>query len=206
MARYGFVINLDTCSDHRDCMLACKNKTCSFLGSHYVDTMTAISSEKYPKSNSYTIPILCQHCTEPMCVPACPQGVFSKREDGIVTVGDTSVCGACENKPCVNACPFGVIDLDPTDGKVGKCDMCVDVVDKGEIPACSSVCSTGSIMFGDFDDPDSAVSQTLVAWEEAGCVHQLKAGNGKGGSVYYLLSRKEWRNMDNLYSPAWHNV
>ncbi|WP_175498321.1 4Fe-4S dicluster domain-containing protein [Desulfuromusa kysingii] len=160
----------------------------------------------YPNSNTYTIPVLCQHCNEPECVPACPHGVFTKREDGIVTVGDTTVCMSCDDKPCLKACPFGVIDLDPTDGRIGKCDMCVDLVDKGETPACAFGCWTGSILFGDFDDPDSVVSQTVAAWEETGYVHQLKAGNGKGGSVYYLLSRKQWENMDNLYSPAWHNA
>lgn len=204
MTRLGFVFNLDTCSDMRGCMIACKDKTNAFLGAHYMETMTNLSTE-YPKPNTYFIPTMCNHCEAPSCVPSCPKNIFTKRDDGIVAVGDTSACESCSDKPCIEACPYSRIFLDPVDGRVGKCDMCADLIDKGEIPACARRCLTQSILFGDFDDPESVVSQTIAAWEEAGCVYQLKPESGNGPAVYYLLSKKTWEDMDKLYSPAWQN-
>jgi Fe-S-cluster-containing dehydrogenase component len=204
MTRLGFVFNLDTCSDLRGCMIACKNQTRSFLGSHYMEVFTNMSAD-FPKPNTYFLPISCQHCERPSCVSACPEHVFTKRDDGIVAVGDTSVCKKCDSKPCIKACPYGQIDLDPKDGRVGKCDLCADLIDAGEVPKCVPGCITQSILFGDFDDPNSVVSQAVAAWSQHGYDHQLKPETGNGPSMHYLLSRKNWQDMDNLYSPAWHN-
>jgi molybdopterin-containing oxidoreductase family iron-sulfur binding subunit len=186
-------------------MMGCKQKTRSFLGSHYMETYTNMSLD-YPKPNTYFLPLNCQHCENPSCVAACPKGVFAKRGDGIVAVGDTELCASCEGKPCVAACPYGAIDLDPVDGKIGKCDLCADLIDKGELPACASgACLTNSIMFGDFDDPASIVAQAVEAWSAAEMAYQLKPESGNGPTNYYLLSKKTWEDMDKLYSPAWHN-
>lgn len=204
MTRLGFVFNLDTCSDLRGCMVSCKDKTNAFLGAHYIETLTNISMD-YPRPNTYFVPVLCNHCDKPSCVPACPHGVFAKRDDGIVTVADTSVCESCDSKACVEACPYDRIFLDPKDGRVGKCDMCVDLVDEGKAPACAARCITQSILFGDFDDPNSVVAQTIAAWGEVGYVHQLKPETGNGPAVYYLLSKKQWEDTEKLYSPAWQN-
>ncbi|RDB64491.1 4Fe-4S ferredoxin [Gordonibacter sp. 28C] len=204
MTRLGFVFNLDTCSDLRGCMIACKNKTHSFLGSHYMETFTNMSLD-FPNPNTYFVPVSCQHCEHPTCVSVCPENVFSKREDGIVAVGDTAVCAKCADKPCVEACPYHAIDLDPVDGKIGKCDLCADLIDQGEAPVCAAGCLTKSILFGDFDDPESVVAQTVAAWSAVGCDHQLKPETGNGPAMHYLLSKKTWEDMDRLYSPAWHN-
>jgi Fe-S-cluster-containing dehydrogenase component len=185
-------------------MIRCKEKTNSFLGSHYVEVMTAMSLD-YPNPNTYFVPLSCQHCEKPSCLAACPKEVFSKREDGIVAVGNTSACESCGDKPCIRACPYNAIDLDPKTGRIGKCDMCADRVDKGEVPACAVGCLTHSILFGDFDDPDSVVSQTVASWTEVGYDHQLKPETKNGPTHHYLLSKKDWQEMETFYSPAWHN-
>lgn len=204
MTRLGFVINLDTCLDQRGCMTLCKRVKNTPMGCYSTETFTYVGgSDKYPENHMYHIPIPCQHCANPTCVSACPYSVFGKRTDGIVTVGDTEKCKACQNKPCISACPYSVIDLDPVTGKASKCDFCVDLIDQGKAPACTTTCLTQSYKFGDLDDPDSEVSQIVKAWE--GYVHQLKPESGNGPSVYYLLSKKQWRDMEGLYSPAWHD-
>ena len=202
MTRLGVVINLETCKDQRGCMVACKREHNSFLGSHYVETFTAMD-ESFPRPNTYFIPILCQHCAHPSCVSACENEVFAKREDGIVTVGDTDACETCASKACVKACPYHAIDLDPLTGKIGKCDLCASRIDAGEAPACMLDCCSNSWFVGDLDDPESIVSQIVRDWGEH--AHQLKPETGNAPSVYYLLHTSEWRDMDNLYSPAWHN-
>lgn len=204
MTRYGLVFNLDTCSDHRSCMISCKAQNNSFLGSHPIETFTAMGGE-FPTPKTYFIPISCQHCNAPSCIPVCSKGVLSKRDDGIVVMGDTQLCETCDTKACVEACPYHAIDLDPTTGRIAKCDLCADVIDQGGTPACSRHCFTQSVYFGDIEDPDSVVSKTIAAWQEVGYVHQLKPETGNGPAVYYLLSKQEWRDTEGLYSPAWHN-
>ena len=203
MTRYGIVVNLETCCDLRSCMVACKREHASFLGSHYVDVRTSID-ESFPIPNSYFVPVLCQHCENPSCVRACASGVFSKREDGIVAVGDTSVCEACEDRRCVKSCPYGAIDLDTATGRIGKCDLCAARIDEGKAPACVGECLTNSWYFGDFDDPESIVSQIVESWGES--AHRLKPESGNNPSVYYLLHMKKWDDTNNLYSPAWRNA
>jgi len=183
-------------------MLACKREKNSFLGSHYIETFTAMS-DKFPNPNTYFIPILCQHCSNPSCVPACPKGVFTVRKDGIVAVGNTEVCKSCKDKPCVKACPYGAIDYDPVTGMIGKCDMCASLIDQGKTPACVNECLTNSLLFGDLDDPESTVSQLIASRSED--IHQLKPETGNKPNVYYILSKKEWKDCKDLYSPAWHN-
>ena len=47
---------------------------------------------EYPNSYFFYLPRLCNHCTKPACVEACPNGAMSKRrEDGIV-VRDEEAC------------------------------------------------------------------------------------------------------------------
>lgn len=202
MTRYGFVFNLDTCGDLRGCMLACKAKTKSFLGSHYTDTMTSTSG-KFPNPNTYFVPTRCQHCAKPACVDACPKNVLYRRDDGIVAVGDTASCETCENKACMEACVYDSIYLDRKTGRVGKCDMCADLIDAGDTPACAKICCSHSIFFGDFDDPASAVSQLTEAWGENGYVHKLLPENDP--AMHYLLSKHEWTGMEHLRSSAWHD-
>lgn len=202
MTRLGFVINLDSCADHRTCMMACKIKTDSFLGAHYIDTKTNQSLD-YPNPNTYFIPTLCNHCERPSCVAACSKDVLYKRSDGIVAMRNVEACESCESKACQKACPYKAIYIDPVSGHVGKCDMCADLIDQGKEPACVGACYLNSIYFGDFDDPQSVVAQILVSWD--GYVHRLEAGSNGGCSVYYMLSKKQWEGMEHLVSPSWKN-
>jgi Fe-S-cluster-containing dehydrogenase component len=201
MTKLGFLVNLEMCSDHRGCMISCKNAKNSPLGNYYIETFTAVD-DAFPDVTTYFIPVMCQHCENPSCVGVCGASVFTKLPNGAVAVGDTSVCATCEDKPCLDACPYHAISLDKTTGRVGKCDMCLDRLAEGKPPACMENCFCGAIMFGDMDDPESQISTMMGTF--APILHQLKPDSGNNPSVYYALSGKPWKaNMDGLYSPAW---
>ena len=202
MTRLGVVVNLDACCDHRGCMTACMRKNGSFPGAHFIETYTAMdTSGDIDNPGTYFIPIMCQHCDRPSCASACPHGVIRKRDDGLVVMGDTDPCVGCDGTPCLDACPYDAIEFDRKEHRPGKCDGCADLVDAGGMPECVPNCFMGAIAFGDMEDEASVVSQ--VVGQYGANAYRLKPETGNGPGVRYLLSRRPWRDMEGLYSPAW---
>jgi len=81
--------------------------------------------------------ILCQHCLDPQCMKACPNGAISKDADGVVRMNKT-LCVNCGM--CIAACPEAA-PLRDMDGEVVKCDLC------GGDPACMKACPTGALSY-----------------------------------------------------------
>jgi len=155
---------------------------------------------KYPSSRRVFLPILCNHCADPVCVKACPTGATTQREDGIVVI-DADKCVGC--RYCLISCPYQsrfYIDkirgyfgetLTPyeeisyqkhKEGVVEKCNFCVDRVDQGLEPACTQVCPTTCRHFGDLDDPNSEVSRLLRTRYS----FRLLPEQGTNPCVYYM--------------------
>jgi len=67
-------------------------------------------------------------------------------------------------------------------GVVEKCNLCVDIVEKGGQPACVQACPLRARIFGDFNDPDSEISR----WKISRPGFQLLKELGTEPSVYYL--------------------
>ena len=68
-------------------------------------------------------------------------------------------------------------------GTVEKCTFCYQRVDEGLLPACVDACPARARFFGDLNDPDSEVSQLLLARE----YYQLLPEKGTNPSLYYLV-------------------
>lgn len=112
-------------------------------------------------------PGACMHCDNPPCIAACPTAATTKRPDGTVGI-DKSLCIGCGG--CVSACPYNARYIDPRIGVVDKCDYCEEARKDGLTPACVAVCPTGVRVFGDADDPASAVSLALKNTNEHSAV------------------------------------
>ncbi len=109
----------------------------------------------------YSLVMACNHCEEPACMSACGAGAITKRPDGIVVVDRDK----CQNlQSCIVACPFaepGIADDRQENGgestwlvehPMQKCNMCVELQDKGEKPVCERSCPVRAIEVGEFDD------------------------------------------------------
>lgn len=203
MTKHAFIVNCDLCSDHRGCMVGCKVQKNAFLGAHLVETYTSMSDD-IEHNNTYFVPVMCQHCDNPACMAVCKHDVISKRDDGLVVLGDTDICASCDH-PCVAACPYDRVFLDPVTNRIAKCDGCPELVDAGLPPACTVNCWKGAITFADLEDDSAVPVQLLEMAEEAGTVHQLKPEAGTRPTTRYVLGKRKWENGDKLYSPAWHN-
>jgi anaerobic dimethyl sulfoxide reductase subunit B (iron-sulfur subunit) len=104
---------------------------------------------EYPLVVNRTLSISCLHCGDPACEMVCPTGAIAKRvDDGIVTV-DQNKCIGCRS--CFLACPFGVPQFG-MNGKMQKCDFCVDRLMEGKEPACVATCPSEALHFGTMDE------------------------------------------------------
>jgi anaerobic carbon-monoxide dehydrogenase iron sulfur subunit len=87
------------------------------------------------------VPVVCQHCAEPVCLAACPVGAISQDpQTGIVGI-DTDTCTNCST--CRQVCPFAGPLFSPTEKRVVLCDHC------GGQPACVGVCPTEALQYGE---------------------------------------------------------
>mgnify|MGYP002622307579 CR=1 FL=1 len=179
--KLGLVIDLDTCVGCHACVVSCKEWNTGGYPAPLSDE-DAYGAEPVGawlnRVHSFEVtapdaaarivhfPKSCLHCDNAPCVTVCPTGSSYKREeDGIVLV-DEDLCIGCGL--CAWACPYGAREMDPVDGVMKKCTLCVDriyndnLAEEDREPACVRACPTRARHFGDLNDPDSAVSK-LVA-------------------------------------------
>ncbi len=77
-------------------------------------------------------PKSCLHCEDAPCVTVCPTGASYKRvEDGIVLVNEDDCIGC---GLCAWACPYGAREMDPAEGVMKKCTLCVDRIYNENLP------------------------------------------------------------------------
>jgi len=91
-------------------------------------------------------PVYCHHCAKAPCKAVCPVEAITRNDQGIVLI-DTYLCIGC--RECMAACPFGAMQFDDERETAVKCDLCHERLKAGYAPACSTVCPTGCIVYGD---------------------------------------------------------
>ncbi|REJ81001.1 MAG: dehydrogenase [Bacteroidetes bacterium] len=81
---------------------------------------------------------ICNHCTYPGCLAACPRKAIYKRpEDGIVLIDESRCRGY---KECVKACPYKKTFYNMVTRVSEKCIGCYPLVEQGEQPRCVTTC------------------------------------------------------------------
>ena len=94
------------------------------------------------EDSGVTNPIVCQHCTEPVCLPACPEGAIRQDpQTGVVSI-DPELCINCTI--CRKVCPYAGPVFSPIEKQVVLCDHC------GGEPTCVSVCPTGALQYVEY--------------------------------------------------------
>lgn len=136
----------------------------------------------YPAENHYFyLPRLCNHCTHPACVDACPRAAVSKRaEDGIVLVDQDRCHGY---RFCVEACPYKKVFFDPARQVSTKCLFCLPRLEEGVAPACARQCPGRLRFVGYLDDPEGPIYKLVEKHKVALPLH---GEFGVGPNVYYV--------------------
>lgn len=91
------------------------------------------------------VPLQCRHCEDAPCIAVCPTGALSRESDESPVLVNGDLCIGCRS--CILACPFGVISLGEGDQAIIKCDLCVERLAAGQLPACVAGCPTGALSF-----------------------------------------------------------
>jgi anaerobic dimethyl sulfoxide reductase subunit B (iron-sulfur subunit) len=157
----GFYVDIEKCTGCQACQVACKDKNdlptgirwrrvFQYEGGQWVsEDGTMVPSSVY----AYPVSAACMHCENAICTQVCPSGAMTKREDGIVQV-DADKCIGC--RYCSWACPYGAPQFNESLGVMTKCNMCADLVDKGQRPACVEACPYRAMDFGPLADLQAA--------------------------------------------------
>ncbi len=158
--RMAFFFDQSRCIGCNACTVACKDWYGVNPGRVRYRTQTTYETDEAPFFASLVMS--CNHCEKPACMTACGAGAITKRSDGIVVV-DRSKCQ--ELHSCLTACPFGAPGVaddtqEPVKGNekwdyshpMQKCNMCVELLDKGEKTVCERSCVGHAIEVGDYDE------------------------------------------------------
>ncbi|MBM4094226.1 MAG: dehydrogenase [Planctomycetes bacterium] len=129
---------------------------------------------------------ICNHCTFPACLAACPRASIYKRpEDGIVLVDQSRCRGYRE---CVKGCPYKKVFFNPLTGTSEKCIACFPKIEQGLQPQCFVNCIGKIRLAGYVSPPERADPQNPIDY----LVHVKKVALplfpqfGLEPNVYYI--------------------
>ena len=143
--QHGFFFTADNCIGCHACEAACSEKNenpahIAFRSVGYVEGGT------YPDYQRMNISMACNHCDDPVCLKGCPTKAYTKHAEYGAVLQDPETCFGCGY--CTWVCPYNAPQLDPIQGQVSKCNMCVDRLEVGLKPACVSACVGNALDFG----------------------------------------------------------
>jgi len=162
----AFFVDTTTCTACRGCQVACKQWK-GFPGDKTVNR----GSFQNPEDLNFTtyklvrmseaeidnklrwlfFPDQCRHCVEPPCLESAgePTAIYKDKATGAVLY--TRVTKDLDADSIISSCPYNIPRKGP-DGSLSKCDMCIDRVANGLLPACVKACPTGTMNFGEYKD------------------------------------------------------
>ena len=181
MTKLAIGINLRRCIGCNTCAVACKMQNNVPDGMLWNRVLTEgcerfdSAEGTYPNLSRTYLPLACQHCENPACERVCPTGATYKDDKGRVEI-DYDKCIGC--RMCMAACPYNARTFNWNEpvratgagygdarvperarGVMEKCTLCKERTDEGDEPICVHCCPADARIFGDLDDPDSAVSR-----------------------------------------------
>ncbi len=179
----GFFIDLTKCTACRGCQVACKQwkklpaTETENWGSHQNPKDLNFSTYKLVRFEEQVVegdlkwlffPEQCRHCIDAPCKLQgdleVEDAILVDEETGAVIF--TEKTSGLEYGEGSEFCPYNIPRQDPETKVWSKCNMCVDRVKAGMLPACVTTCPTGAMNFGELEDM-KAMAQARLAEAKA---------------------------------------
>lgn len=179
-SRWQMIIDLNRCTGCQSCVIACKlqNRT---VENHFNTRVVEKETGEYPNSKIGFTPILCNHCEQPRCLPACPEKAIIKLSNGIVLT-DWNKCTG--HGDCIAACPYHARFADERfGGKADKCDLCLNRLNQGLTPACVEACAAKARIWGDMAAPSGEFKTYLTTHD----LRPLRPDLDANASIVYRI-------------------
>ncbi|QGY39793.1 formate dehydrogenase [Pseudodesulfovibrio cashew] len=177
-----FFIDLTKCTACRGCQVACKQwkklpaEKTENTGSHQNPPDLSGVTLKLVRFNELEVdgklqwlffPEQCRHCVEPPCMDSMtvPGAIVHDEETGAVVY--TELTAKEPDKDAYRfGCPYEIPRVNEETGQIVKCDMCIDRVKVGMLPACVQTCPTGAMNFGEREDMLTLAEERLAQAQE----------------------------------------
>jgi DMSO reductase family type II enzyme iron-sulfur subunit len=143
---------------------------------------------EFPNAYYFYLPRLCNHCTHPACVEACPSGAMYKREEDGIVLRDEDRCRG--TRRCLRACPYKKIYFNHIRGVAQHCNLCFPRLEAGVAPACARNCPGRLAFVGTLDDEAGPIHKLVNEWKVALPLH---AEYGTGPNVFYVPPLSPYR-------------
>ncbi|HVM97336.1 MAG TPA: 4Fe-4S dicluster domain-containing protein [Candidatus Acidoferrales bacterium] len=124
---------------------------------------------EYPNAYYFYMPRICNFCSKPSCVDACPNGALYKHEEFGVALRDDSKCQGAQQ--CARACPYKKIYFDAVSKTSRHCIGCFPRLEEGVAPACVRQCPGRAVFVGYRDDSASPIHQLVDTYKVALPLH-----------------------------------
>lgn len=139
--------NAKACSACQACSVACIDENDLPTGSGRVCAYRYVTeTEKKTEAGYRFVRKMhgCMHCDNAPCAAVCPMDCFTVDAENGLVLPNNAACIGCGR--CAEACPFDAIRFS-ADGKMAKCDGCIDRVRSGMRPACERICPPAALSF-----------------------------------------------------------
>ena len=133
----GFLVDVNRCVGCNTCEIACKQEYNISPGIKWRRTYT-VNPEGHPEFPTYYFSLACNHCDNPLCSKGCPAGAYTKREKDGIVIHNQDKCIGC--RYCTWNCFYGTPQFNKEKGRVEKCNLCYERIDKGLEPVCVIAC------------------------------------------------------------------
>ena len=145
MPEYGILVDFARCIGCRACEVACQQENNTPDGINWIRNIRIGPEHNNGNLTLQMVSLNCMHCGKAPCIEVCPAKAIAKRPDGIVLIESTKCIGC---KHCLWVCPFGAPQFNSIEGRMTKCVLCVQRVEKGKVPACVATCYPQALKFG----------------------------------------------------------
>ena len=219
MTGKSFFVDLSLCTACRGCQVACKQwknlpaeKTRN-VGSHQNPQDLSFQTIRLVRFNEahdadgklqwYFFPEQCRHCIEPPCKYIgnmyCDQGIKQDPATGAVVM-NSRTAGIGTKVTSEELCPYNVPRMNEQTGEWFKCDMCLDRVEAGRLPACVQSCPTGTMNFGDREDMLALAHKRLAEVQKT--IPDAYLANPESVRVIYLCTAPPENYNGNLLASV----